>query len=147
MSWSVNNPAQKQGCEGTVYFSQLSYFNGSKIRQLDDGQTDLSTNHSLVPVCQWFVSCIGWAAWENWHGETQCYAHVFGSAWILLVWSTEHGAKDLPGRHEWLWCPCSHHMINRIIYWQHGVFLWVFYKSGAEECDGQCDNEKTNSCW
>lgn len=99
--------------------------------------TDLQTNHSLVPVCQWFVSCIGGAAWENWHGAcyraTEWYAYVFGSAWSLLVWRTEHGAKELPRRHEWFWCPCSHHLINistDIIYWQHGVFLWVLYNLG-----------------
>lgn len=69
--------------------------------------TDWPTNHFLVPVCHWFVSCIGRAAWEKWHGAcyrtTGWYAYVFASAWSLLAWST--GAKDLPRRHEWFWCP------------------------------------------
>lgn len=88
--------------------------------------TDLQTNHFLVPVCQWFVSCVGVAAWEKWHGSccnaTEWYAYVFASPWSLLAWS--NGATDLPRRHEWFWCPCSHHLTNRIIYWRHGVFLW-----------------------
>lgn len=88
--------------------------------------TDLPTNYFLVPVCQWFVSCIGVAAREKWHGScyhaTEWYAYVFASAWSLLAWST--GAKDLPRKHEWFWCPCSPHLTNRIIYWRHGVFLW-----------------------
>lgn len=74
-------------------------------------------------------------AWEKWHGAcyraTECYAYVFASAWSLLAWST--GAKDLPRRHEWFWCPCSRHLTNRIIFWRHGVFLWVLYYWGVQE--------------
>lgn len=88
--------------------------------------TDLPTNHFLVPVCQWFVSCIGGAAWDKWHGScyraTKWYAYEFASAWSLLAWST--GAMDPPRRHEWFWCPCSHHLTDRIICWRNGVFPW-----------------------
>lgn len=92
----------------------------------DSWLTNLPTNHFLVPLCQWFVSCIGVAAWDKWHGScyhaTEWYAYVFTSTRSLLVWST--GAKDLPRRHEWFWCPCCLHLTNRIFYWRHGVFLW-----------------------
>lgn len=111
--------------------------------------TDLPTNHFLVPLCQWFVSCIGGAAWEKWHGAcyraTEWYAYVFASAWSLQAWST--GAKDLPRRHEWFWCPCSHHLTNRKIYWRHGVFLWVLYYSGARETCSFQYNGPIYSVW
>lgn len=59
---------------------------------------NLPTNHSLVPLCQWFVSCIGVATWDKWHGScnraTEWYAYVFAYPWSLLASST--GAKDLP---------------------------------------------------
>lgn len=131
---SISNPHRTKQCRWqsrSISYSCLILMATSTEWWL----TDLPTNNFLVPLCHWFVSCIGGAAWEKWHGAcyraTGWYAYVFASAWSLLAWST--GAKDLPRRHEWFWCPCSHHLTNRKIYWRHGVFLWVSYYSGAQE--------------
>lgn len=96
--------------------------------------TDSPTNHFLVPVCQWFVLCIG-------GGCVGKMEPAIVQQSDMLVCIRQHGAywhealepRIYPGDMNDFGAPCSHHLTNRIIYWRHGVFLWDLYYSEARE--------------